>query len=206
MLRLIPVIVSPACSTALLDVARAAVLARLKPDADLPFVPPTHEEMLKPAGCFVTLHEHKTRKLRGCVGRLDADQPLWQTVFQTAGDVLHDPRFVDDPVKAAELEALELEISVLSPPRAAASPLDFDPMEDGIYLVMGGRAGFFLPQVARETGWSKEQLLERLCSEKLGMPPDAWQQPGATLYTFKVQVIGPEHFALPPREKRRADD
>ena len=110
--------------------------------------------------------------------------------------MLDDPRFVADPVTAAEQGQLEIEISVLSPPRAAASPLDFDPLDDGIYLVLGGHAGFFLPQVARETGWTREQLLERLCVEKLGMPPQSWQTPGATLYTFEVEVVGPEPLVV----------
>ena len=83
-------------------------------------------------------------------------------------------------------------MSILSPPRQADEPLDFDPITDGIYLVHGSRSGFFLPQVARETGWSKQQLLDRLCEEKLGLPPDAWQKPEAKLFTFKVEVIGPE--------------
>ena len=160
--------------------------------ADLPVAPPAMAELQQPAGCFVTLHEQLTHRLRGCVGRLDADKPLWQAVCATAADVLGDPRFVDQRVTAGELANLEIEISVLSQPKQAASPLDFDLLDDGIYLVVGSRAGFFLPQVARETGWSREQLLSRLCSEKLGLPPETWQRPDAVLYTFKVTVIGPE--------------
>ena len=153
---------------------------------------PTSVELTTPAGCFVSLHERVTHRLRGCVGRLDPEMPLWQVVRETAGDVLRDPRFTNSPVTAAEIPSLELEVSVLSPPRAAAGPLDFDPATDGIYLIYGGRSGFFLPQVARETGWSRQQLLNRLCEEKLGLPCDAWQKAEAKLFTFKVEVIGPE--------------
>lgn len=178
----------------LLELARISLRQRLTP-SDTP--PPDLEmspELMQPAGCFVSLHEIGTHKLRGCVGRIDAVKPLWETVYLTAGETLGDPRFTNQRVTAEELSKLTLEISVLSPPREAANVLDFDLLEDGIYLTMGNRAGFFLPQVARETGWSKEQLLDRLCAEKLGLHPQVWQRPGVKLYTFKVIVVGPEPF------------
>jgi AmmeMemoRadiSam system protein A len=154
--------------------------------------PTTDTHLTTPAGCFVSLHEKETHRLRGCVGRLDPETPLWRAVRETAGDVLRDPRFTDMPVTAADVTTLELEISVLSPPRLASGPLDFEPFTDGIYLVHGSRSGFFLPQVARDTRWSKQQLLNRLCEEKLGLPHDTWEKPEAKLFTFKVEVIGPE--------------
>ena len=58
----------------------------------------------------------------------------------------------------------------------------------------GGRTGCFLPQVARETGWTREQLLGRLCSEKMGLPAAFWMQAGAQLMTFTTLIIGPEPF------------
>ena len=154
--------------------------------------PTTDRELTTAAGCFVSLHEKETHRLRGCVGRLDPELPLWRAVRETAGDVLRDPRFTDMPVTAADVTILELEISVLSPPRLAAGALDFEPFIDGIYLIHGSRSGFFLPQVARDTRWSKQQLLNRLCEEKLGLPHDTWEKPEAKLFTFKVEVIGPE--------------
>ena len=108
--------------------------------------------------------------------------------------MLRDPRFVMHPVALGELPSLELEISVLSPLQPASSPLDFDPLQHGIYLTIGDRAGCFLPQVARETGWTKEQLLDRLCTEKMGLSSFAWRNPQATLHTFQVIILGPEPF------------
>ncbi|MEA2734448.1 MAG: uncharacterized protein QOE14_899 [Humisphaera sp.] len=165
----------------------AAANATATPDPE----PPADPALTARAGCFVSLHERITHRLRGCVGRLDPDLPLWQVVRVTAGEVLRDPRFASMPVMADEIALLELEVSVLSPPREAAGPLDFE-VTDGIYLIFGSRSGFFLPQVARETGWTKEQLLNRLCEEKLGMDQHAWRKPDAKLFTFKVEVIGPE--------------
>jgi AmmeMemoRadiSam system protein A len=170
----------------------AAAAAAAAEDAGVDADAPIDAELTTPAGCFVSLHERVTHRLRGCVGRLDPEMPLWRVVRETAGDVLRDPRFTNAPVTADEIPSLEVEVSVLSPPRLAAGPLDFDPATEGIYLIYGSRSGFFLPQVARETGWSKQQLLNRLCDEKLGLPCDAWQKPDAKLFTFKVEVIGPE--------------
>ena len=149
----------------------------------------------QPAGCFVTLHTLRTHALRGCVGRLDATEPLLAAVRRTAANVLSDPRFGDDPVRLEELPDLQLDISVLSPLRPAAGPLEFDPLNEGIYLTFGeSRAGCFLPQVARETGWSKEQLLDRLCVEKMGLLASAWHDPRAKLFVFTTLEIGPEPF------------
>jgi len=182
---------SPASRVALLDLARGALLERLATDPARP-TPPTDAELLQPAGCFVSLHERGSHRLRGCVGRIDSRQPLWEAVRHTAADVLNDPRFRDAPVTADDIPLLEIEVSVLSPPRQAATPLDFDPLRDGIYLVHEGKSGFFLPQVARQTGWTRQELLDRLCAEKLCLAADVWQKPEAKLMVFAVEVVGPE--------------
>lgn len=160
---------------------------RLEPDLD-------HPAMAQPAGCFVSLHKTGSHKLRGCIGRIDAAGPLGRALRSSAHGVLHDPRFVDDPVTLAELPELEVEVSVLSPLTIAATPLDFDPLRHGIVLTFGNRTGCFLPQVARETGWTREQLLDRLCTEKLGLPALIWRNPHVQLQTFDALVVGPVGF------------
>jgi AmmeMemoRadiSam system protein A len=201
MLGFAAVMLPPTSRTALLDVARRALLHRLRAGGILfPPVeaPADFPDLCSPSGCFVSLHERQTGRLRGCVGRLDPEKPVWEAVCLTACDVLRDPRFTDRPVVLEEAALLEIEVSVLSPPREAATPTDFDLLEHGIYLILGTKAGFFLPQVARDTGWGKEQLLARLCTEKLGLPAEAWQKPEAKLFTFSVDVIGPEPVLLEP--------
>lgn len=177
---------------ALMEMARAVIRQTLanKPAA----WPECHDlDLFQRAGCFVSLHEHGGR-LRGCIGRLDASEPLIAALCSAAVSVLSDPRFRQDPITAAEIPRLELELSILSPLRAVESVLTFEPREDGIYLAIGGRTGCFLPQVGRQTGWSREQLLARLCTEKLGMPANSWQQPAARLSVFSAIVVGPEPF------------
>jgi AmmeMemoRadiSam system protein A len=178
----------------LLDLARASLRAALTGEGRPPL--PEDEELRQAAGCFVSLHAIEGHRLRGCVGRLDAKGPLAEVVAAMAQAVLEDPRFLDSPVTVEELKALEIELSILSPLRPAEHPLDFDPTMDGIYLTFGDRCGCFLPQVARETGWSKQQLLDRLCTEKLGLSPLAWKHPNSRLYRFTAVLVGPEWFCV----------
>lgn len=174
-----------------LELARAFIRRALGVDDVIPDFDAA--ALREPAGCFVSLHTIRGR-LRGCVGRIDASQPLIEALEVASGQVLHDPRFADEPVVAEELAWLEIEVSVLSPPRPAPDPLAFEPLSDGIYLTIGRRSGCFLPQVARETGWTREQLMDRLCTEKMGLPASAWRERGARLQVFSVDVIGPEPF------------
>jgi AmmeMemoRadiSam system protein A len=185
----------------LLNVARYAIREALRGQSDTP-TPQSNDPTLNVhAGCFVTLHEAATHRLRGCVGRLQSEDPLIVGVHETAQSVLSDPRFTHNRVTLAELPLLDIEISILSPLVQANGPLDFDLLNDGIFLIIDGRQGTFLPQVARETGWTKQQLLERLCTEKMGLPADAWRHPSAKLLRYSTLLIGPVPFEEPmPRQ------
>jgi AmmeMemoRadiSam system protein A len=182
----------------LLDLARASIVAKLGNQPE-PTIERIDETLSRPAGCFVSLHELHTHALRGCVGRLDATDPLFKVIPETARNVLSDPRFTQHPVRLEDLPNIEIEISILSPLEPAQNPLDFDLLNDGIYLRIGQQSGCFLPQVARETGWTKEQLLDRLCSEKLGLTAPAWRSSDAALQRFSTIIIGPEPFVSSPR-------
>ena len=182
----------------LLNVARNAIRGLLsgQPPA-APILEHTIDAAMRaPAGCFCSLHEIELRRLRGCVGRLEARDPVLIAVHDAAVSVLGDPRFDDLRVTIDDLCLIELELTVLSPLRDAAHVLDFDPQLHGIYLTLAGRSGCFLPQVARETGWGREQLLDRLCVEKLGLPSRAWRHPAARLQVFDAEIIGPEAFVV----------
>jgi AmmeMemoRadiSam system protein A len=187
---------TPAQVDELLTLARLTIVRQLSGEDVAPIdVEAIDPGLLQPAGCFVSLHARETHALRGCVGRIESAQPLIHVVRDTALATLNDPRFHRHPVTLMEVPELEMEISVLSPLRPAEHPMDFDLLNHGIVLSIGGRNGVFLPQVARDTGWSREQLLARLCAEKLGMPPTAWQLPQARLHVFSTMILGPTPLA-----------
>jgi len=173
----------------LLKVAKASVRAAVK-GLPRPPLPRTNDpELLAPRGCFVTLKNGS--ELRGCIGQFEADRPLIEMVSRMAvSAALHDPRFAADPITPAELPQLHIEISVLSPMVLADDPLKLKLGVHGIYITDGFRSGCFLPQVAEETGWTKEQFLDYCCTHKAGLPPGAWRDPSVRVYLFTAEVFG----------------
>ena len=172
----------------LLKVARDTVEAVIrktdisKPESDDP-------ELNAPCGCFVTLKNHG--RLRGCIGQFTSDSPLIELVAEMAkASATGDPRFFADPITAGELEKLDVEISVLSPLKKTDDPLSLKLGVDGIYIKKGRASGCFLPQVATETGWSKEEFLSYCCAHKAGLAPDAWKDPETNVYLFTAVVFG----------------
>ena len=146
-----------------------------------------------PCGCFVSLHN--AGDLRGCIGTFSARTPLVQTVRQMASAVLRDPRFMGEPVTARELPQLEIEISVLSPLEKTKDPLkEIELGKHGICIEGPMGSGCFLPQVATETGWTKEEFLSHCAGGKAGMPADAWTWPEVTVYRFEAEVFGEHDF------------
>ena len=147
----------------LLAVARDTVEAVItggataKPESDDP-------QLNAPCGCFVTL-KNKGR-LRGCIGRFISDIPLIELIAEMAkASATGDPRFFADPITADELKQLSVEISVLSPLLRTDQPLSLRLGVDGIYIKKGGASGCFLPQVATETRWTKEEFLSYCCTQ-----------------------------------------
>ncbi len=140
-------------------------------------------------GCFVTIKNGEN--LRGCIGQFTSDLPLIELVAQMAkASSTGDPRFFGNKITAAELAELDIEISVLSPLKKTDDPLSLRLGTDGIYIKRGCASGCFLPQVATETGWTKEQFLSYCCSHKAGLPEDAWDDPDTDVFLFTAEVFG----------------
>ncbi|MCD6520587.1 MAG: AmmeMemoRadiSam system protein B [Anaerolineae bacterium] len=138
------------------------------------------------AGVFVTLKEGQA--LRGCIGRLRADLPLYQAVQEMAiAAATADPRF--PPLKKSELKDLRIEISVLSPLRPVTDTKSIRIGTHGLLIIQGQRRGVLLPQVAQEEGWSRKEFLENLCY-KAGLEGDCWHKEGSLLYSFQAIVFG----------------
>ncbi len=161
------------------------VYGRPLPPLDLQALPPA---LRQPGVVFVTLT--KDGVLRGCIGALEAYQPLAEDVREhAAAAATQDYRF--PPVRPDELPDIAIEISRLTPP----APLPYEdpktlptllrPHVDGVVLRDGFRRATFLPQV-----WKKipdpHAFLSQLCL-KMGAPPDLWQRKILEVSTYQVE-------------------
>lgn len=135
-------------------------------------------------GVFVTLTEHG--HLRGCIGHFGEDVPLGRLTEEMAkAAAFEDPRF--RPVTEDELGDIDVEISVLTPLKRITDISQFDYGRQGIYIKKGGRSGTFLPQVAREVNWTKEEFLGHCSQDKAGLGWDGWRT--AELYTYEAIIF-----------------
>ncbi len=144
-------------------------------------------ELLVSRGAFVTLK--KNGELRGCIGHMAEDRPLVCVVSQTAlQSAFSDRRFA--PLTLEEWGEVAIEISVLSPRRRVAKPEEIVVGRDGVVIEKDGRSAVFLPQVAPEQGWNREEMLDHLCA-KAGLPGGCWRK-GAHLFVFQANVFHEE--------------
>ena len=147
----------------------------------------TDERLKQKQGAFVTLT--KNGQLRGCIGQIvPTDEPLWQVVREMAvAACSEDGRF--NPVEKSELDELEYEVSVLSAPEAIDDWKKIELGKQGVIIRKGGRSGVFLPQVATETGWTLEEFLGQLCSQKAGLSPSCYKDKDTEIQIFSAQVF-----------------
>lgn len=142
-------------------------------------------------GAFVTLKNKG--KLRGCIGRFRSDIPLYKLISEVAiSSATEDTRFMFNPITPPELNDIKIEISVLSPLEKIDDPLNIILGVHGIYIKKGEDAGCFLPQVATETGWDKEEFLSQCCRGKAGLSPDAWREKDTEVFIFTAEIFGEE--------------
>jgi AmmeMemoRadiSam system protein B/AmmeMemoRadiSam system protein A len=136
-------------------------------------------------GIFVTIQKHGT--LRGCIGYIIAEQPLFELCqYAAKSAALHDPRF--PPVSEKELPHLEIDISILTPLERITNWDEISVGRDGLYIIKGPYRGLLLPQVAAEYGWTVEEFLEETC-HKAGLPADAYKSPDTEVYKFSAEVF-----------------
>jgi len=141
----------------------------------------------KEMGAFVTLH--KRGQLRGCIGNIVGRGPLCQTVSDMAIQAsTQDPRF--SPVAPEELDEIDLEISVLSPLKKIDDPEEIIMGKHGVLVKSGFRSGVYLPQVAVETGWNREEFMNSLCMHKAGISKESWKNKTCDIYIFSAEVFG----------------
>lgn len=141
----------------------------------------------KPNGVFVTIY--KKGKLRGCVGQFRSTQPLYKLIQDMAiSSSTRDHRF--SPVTEEELDQLDIEISVLSQMKKIEYIDEIDLGKHGIYIVKGSYSGTFLPKVAVDNGWNKEEFLGHCARDKARIGWDGWKD--AVIYIYEAYVFSEE--------------
>jgi len=184
----------------LLRIAREAIAAHVsrQPGVRRPPVAAAPPGALadRRAGVFVTIHH--AGALRGCIGHVEADEPLPRIVARCAvAACSEDPRF--DAICLPELPLLTVELSLLGPMERADGPPDVEIGRHGLMVEMERRRGLLLPQVAAEWRWDAVTFLAQTC-RKAGLPADSWQR-GATIWRFEAEVFG--EISVTPNEERR---
>lgn len=165
-----------ATRAALLALARQALVHGLEHGRPLePDLGECDQALRAPGACFVTLKQQG--RLRGCIGSLEARQPLARDVAHNAHHAAYaDPRFA--PLAAGELSVTHIHISLLTPHEPlpatdeAALLAALEPGLDGLVLELGARRATFLPAVWEQLPEPGEFL--RQLKHKAGLPGDYW--------------------------------
>lgn len=135
--------------------------------------------LMEPLGAFVTLYLDK--KLKGCIGEFEPHKPLYEVIIDMAiAASRYDKRF--EPLRSEELENSSLEISVLTPRKAIESLEEIELGRDGIYIEYGQKSGTYLPHVAMQMQWSKEEFVQSCCLEKAGLTLEECKSAKISIY------------------------
>ena len=169
----------------LMNIARTTIEHRVKGEALTEFE--VDSPILKEnRGAFVTIH--KQGRLRGCIGYIQAIKPLYVTIQEMAeAAALNDHRF--PPVSPEELDALDLEISVLTPLQEIKDVDEIEVGKHGIVLKKGYHQGVFLPQVATEQGWDRTTFLNEICFKAGIHDKNCWKDEDAEIFIYSAEVF-----------------
>jgi AmmeMemoRadiSam system protein A len=174
---------SEADRQSMLALARRAIVEAIsfkKPIGDTPRIGASTEIR----GVFVTLHARG--RLRGCIGVVEAFEPLSESIPRCAASAaLRDPRF--SPVRMEELPEIEIELSLLSPFEPILSE-NIEIGKHGLLISQGSKRGLLLPQVAAEHKFSRDRFLEETC-RKAGLSANAWQEADTKIFGFTCEVF-----------------
>jgi len=169
----------------LLFIARNSIIQKVKgiesDEIKLSNIP---QKYLRPQGAFVSIYVDN--ELRGCIGKIESNNPLYKTIEQTAiSAAIHDTRF--SSIRIEELDKMKIEISILTPLKKIDSIEEIIPGKHGILIRKDIRSGTFLPQVATRTGWTALEMLEKCSERKAGLGKDGWRD--ADIYTYEAIII-----------------
>jgi AmmeMemoRadiSam system protein A len=191
-----PSVLSDVHQKELLRLARLTIAAYLE-TGYIPHYETGEPALTRCAGAFVTLRnryilfdvapDKSLFSLRGCIGYIQTDRPLYQVIQGMAiAAATSDPRL--PPVTIEELPEIHIEISILSPLQLVADLEQIQVGLHGLMLVHEKQRGVLLPQVPVERGWSRQEFLEHLCL-KAGLPTNYWTDERSRFYLFTTVII-----------------
>ncbi len=168
----------------LLSIARFSITSYVL-DGKIPLFEAKEPALSERRGVFVTIISRGN--LRGCIGQHESDIPLCQLTAQMAvAAACDDPRF--PPVMKEELGEIKIKISVyLMPPTKIKNINEFEIGRDGVIIKKDDYSATYLPEVALEQGWGRQEMLSNLCL-KAGLAPDAWQEE-IELFIYRTQML-----------------
>jgi hypothetical protein len=174
----------------LLKMARISIAEKLGLPVDKSQIDLNQSFLEIKQGLFVTLH--KNGALRGCIGVIEAVEPLKTGVAETARlAAFKDSRFA--PLARDEFDQVDLEISLLSPPekfeysKAKELIQRLVPFKDGVIIKKGSNQATFLPQVWEQLP-DTASFLSQLCI-KAGLDADEWTKGSLTVHTYRVHLF-----------------
>ena len=157
-----------------------------------------YPNLLKPYGAFVTLK--KSNELRGCIGYITSEEPLFNTVCEVARlAASEDPRF--RPVTEEEVTNILIEISVLSLPEPIGDYEEIVIGKHGLLLDDENAQAVLLPQVAVEQKWGIAEFLSGIC-QKANLPSNLWMKQPLNLRSFTAEVFGEQRRYDLTKERR----
>ena len=178
----------------LLEVARKTIKNRLfelkKAQINWKDMPEIFQKRL---GTFVTINIEGN--LRGCIGHIIPRETLIEGIKVNAiNAAFRDPRF--HPLTEDEFDRIEIEISILTPPKELPYTDAEDLLKklrsgiDGVIIKKGFYEATFLPQVWDQLP-KKEEFLSHLCL-KAGLSADSWKTEKLQVSTYQVQAFEEE--------------
>lgn len=181
---------SEADRRSVLQLARLALVEAVARRQLLEQIPDTGIFLLR-CGLFVTVQV--SGRLRGCIGVVEGEKSLGESIVRCAASAaLQDPRF--PPLRAEELQDLEIEISLLSQ-MFLISPEHIEIGRHGLLISQGMQRGLLLPQVATSHRLSREEFLEEAC-RKAGLPRNAWREPDTQIFGFTCEVFSDRELSM----------
>jgi len=168
-----------------LELARSTLEAHYKGNA-INYTP-FSADLLQPLGAFVTLTNKE--ELRGCIGNFEPEDPIYKVIQSLAvSAATKDKRF--QPVTEGELSEINIEISTMSPQKAVKNWQDIEIGKHGVRIILNGKSGTLLPQVATDNNWNLTTFLETICWQKMGLQDkECYKDPTAKIFTYETDIF-----------------